>query len=96
MPNCCKNNSLNPALLTDGLQQDLAYYQRNWNAEADLKMQLPLWQHEWFTHGTCTGLSQYCYFEAVVTASEGLDVVGALQVGLRDVQELPGVLHRCT
>lgn len=38
-----------------------------------------LLQHEWQTHGTCTGLSPDAYFQAVRTASNSVKIPGTFQ-----------------
>jgi ribonuclease T2 len=50
-------------------------------------------QHEWQTHGTCTGLSAADYFAEVRKARDSVKIPGDFQAPTRAVSESPGQIE---
>jgi ribonuclease T2 len=69
-------------------------------ASATLQRMLPLMpspqliQHEWETHGTCSGLDQAAYFNAIQSARGGLKVPADYSAPLGEIHVSPAYVKR--
>lgn len=59
------------------------------NEIADLMPARKLIQHEWITHGTCSGLGARAYFDLVRRARASVNVPGSLQNPSAAIQQAP-------
>jgi len=71
-PNYCTEEKFDATQIKD-LKEDLAKYWNGLYSSADA-----FHAHEWEKHGTCSKMSQYDFFSAVLKVAESLDVYGTL------------------
>lgn len=74
-PSKCGGDAFNPNVLSDVL----ADMNREWGSLACPSSDSEsFWDHEWTTHGTCSGFSQHAYFKAALNLYNQYDLTGGL------------------